>query len=167
MRNLMMFKNNLIKLFDKILFIVYPSKMKKSSIPTSLNNAIETLFNDLKPEDIEFIKTKNHSMIHFSGGMAMRNNWKLWDRNGDINKDIQTRFGLAHGDDISNLIFSGLWAKVKNENVELALEKCAKDCKNHWLSDGIDPITGETITKFSKKKAIIIQVTKDGAIKYL
>lgn len=165
----MMFKNSLIKLFDKILFIIYPSKMKKLSIPTSLDNAIETLYNDLKPADIEFIKTKDHASIHHFGGMQMRNNWHLWDTKGDINKDIQSRFGLVHGDDCSGLIFTGVWAKVREQDVSKELKKAAASYKRHWKKCGVDPMTGDYIKGYKPKKisTIMIQVTKDGKIKQL
>ena len=119
----------------------------KTEIPKTLNEAIDTLYSDLSPKDIKFIKENDHSSIHFFGGMQMRNNWHLWDTKSSLNKDIQKRFSLCHGDDCSGLIFTGLWAKVKGENVEEALNKCAESYTAHWKREGVDPMTGKKVKK--------------------
>ena len=115
------------------------------TIPLTLNDAINVLYSSLKPNDIEFIKNNDHSAIHFTGGMQLRNDWGLWDKNSSINKDIQQRFGLSHGDDCSGLIFTGLWAKVQGVDLDDALNNCAEKYKEHWRSYNTDPLTGEQI----------------------
>lgn len=119
--------------------------MKTTEIPTTLDSAIEQLYSTLTKEDTEFIKKNDHSSIHFSGGMQMRNDWHLWDIDSPIRKDIQKRFKLAHADDCSGLIFTGLWAKVKGEDVNAALSACADNYTKYWAKMGVDPITGKQI----------------------
>ena len=98
------------------------------TIPLTLNDAINVLYSSLKPND-----------------MQLRNDWGLWDKNSSINKDIQQRFGLSHGDDCSGLIFTGLWAKVQGVDLDDALNNCAEKYKEHWRSYNTDPLTGEQI----------------------
>jgi hypothetical protein len=119
--------------------------MKTKNIPESLDDAIDTLYSDLSAKDVKFIEENDHSTIHFFGGMQMRNNWHLWDKKSPINKDIQRRFKLAHGDDCSGLIFTGLWAKVRGEDVTKELKKCAARYTKHWRKSGVDPMTGKKI----------------------
>jgi hypothetical protein len=115
------------------------------NIPKTLDEAINTLYSALNAEDIKFIKENDHSAIHFFGGMQMRNDWHLWDKKSSINKDIQTRFHLCHGDDCGGLIFTGLWAKVRGKNVVTELNKCAARYTKHWLKEGYDPMTGKEL----------------------
>jgi hypothetical protein len=117
----------------------------KQITPTTLNEGIDILYSTLTPKDIEFIKTEDHSTIHFTAGMSLRNNWKLWDKKSPINKDIQARFNLSHGDDCSGLLYTGLWAKVRGLNVEDELNKCAKSYHEHWNDMGVDALTGEML----------------------
>ena len=119
--------------------------MKTTEIPKTLDDAIDKLYSELSVKDVEFIKMNDHSSIHFFGGMKMRKDWHLWDKKSSINEDIQKRFKLAHGDDCSGLIFTGLWAKVKGLNVTKELKKCAARYTKHWKKSGVDPMTGKKI----------------------
>ena len=119
--------------------------MKPKDIPKTLNEAIEKLYSDLTAEDVKFITENDHSSIHFFGGMRMRNDWHLWDKKSPINKDIQKRFKLSHGDDCSGLIFTGLWANVRGLDVTKELKKCASSYIKHWKKSGVDPMTGKKI----------------------
>ena len=134
--------------------------------PSTLDEAIKYLYDNLMPEDIEFIKKNDHSVIHHSAGMAMRNEWHLWDKNSKISKDIQKRFGLAHGDDLSGLINTALWAKVKGEDIDKALIKCAKRYKKHWKYSGVDAMTGEPLPNRKERKSmsITVKLKDDGSI---
>ena len=134
--------------------------MKPQTIPKTLDEAIEKLYSDLSDKDVKFIEENDHSSIHFGGGMTMRNNWNLWDKKSPLNKDIQKRFHLAHGDDCSGLIFTGLWAKVKGEDVGRALDRCAARYTKHWKSMGVDPITDKELpgSKSSKQTKFIVKI---------
>jgi hypothetical protein len=139
--------------------------MKK--IPNTLNDAINKLYSNLTEKDIKFIKENNHSSIHHFGGMQMRNDWNLWDKEAGINKDVQQRFGLSHGDDVSGLIFSGLWEKVKGNDVDKALQTVADKYKKHWQKSGVDAMTGEPLPNHKNQKSMIFKVDKDGEIEIL
>jgi superfamily I DNA/RNA helicase len=134
--------------------------------PDTLDDAIKYLYDNLTPEDIKFIKCNIPSSIHFLSGMVLRNNWHLWDKKSNISKDIQKRFGLAHGDDLSGLIHTAIWSKVKGEDVEKALNKCAKRYKTHWKNSGVDAMTGEPLPnrKEPKSMSINLKLKRDGTI---
>jgi len=117
--------------------------MKSKPIPKTLDAAIDELYSGLSVKDVQFIKANDHSSIHFFGGMKMRNDWHLWDKKSPINEDIQKRFNLAHGDDVSGLIFTGVWAKVRDLDVNNELHNCAARYTKHWKKMNVDPMTGE------------------------
>lgn len=41
---------------------------------------------------------------HHDVGLSIRNNWSLWDIDTPLKRDAVQRFGIAHADDISDLI---------------------------------------------------------------
>lgn len=140
----------------------------KNTIPNTLHEAINTLYNDLKQDEIDFIKSNDNSLIHHGTGMTIRNNWKLWEKDTPFKHDIKEKYNLfGHGDDCSGLIFTGLWAKVKGHNVDSALKKEAKRYTTHWKNSGIDPVTGEEIPGFKNKNSFSFKLDKNGKIEYL
>jgi len=137
----------------------------KKYIPETLDDAINHLYENLTDRDIHFIKYNESYSIHHSGGMSLRNNWGLWQKNTPFKKDIKSRFNLfGHADDCSGLIFAGLWAKVKNKDVNDALNKEAKRYHKHWPKYGIYPATGKEIPGFVMPTSMTIKVNKDGTI---
>ena len=141
--------------------LIHGMKLKKE-IPPTLDSAIEFLYTNLSEKELKFIKSNDHSSIHHFGGMQLRNDWNLWNTKSALNKDIQKRFGLMHGDDCSGLIFTGLWAKVKGENVNDALNNVAESYINHWKRSGVNPMTGEPIKGVKPPSTMTLEITKDG-----
>jgi len=137
-------------------------------VPVTLNEAIDYLYSLLETKDIEYIKAENQSGVHFTMGMYLRNNWSLWEQDTPLSKDIRNRFKLfCHGDDVSGLILTGLWAKVNGLNIDEELNKEADKYKKHWPKYGIDPETGEEILGFKPKHNTISFKLKDnGEIEY-
>lgn len=116
--------------------------------PKTLDEAIEHLYSTLTEEDKEFIRNNSHGTIHHFTGMALRNAWGLWKEGTPFKKDIKKRFNLfGHGDDCSGLIFEGVWAQVKGEDVNTVLTATAKRYTKHWKKYGVNPETGKEIKK--------------------
>lgn len=106
------------------------------NIPKTVDEAIESIFQSLKPSDIDFINSNTSSSIHFGTGMHIRNKWKLWDETSPIKEDFKTRFNLnGCADDISGTILSAVWAKAKNENVEETINKEVEKYREHWKKE--------------------------------
>lgn len=112
--------------------------------PKTLDEAIEHLYSILSKEDKKYIKENSQGSVHHFAGMAMRNAWGLWKNGTPFKKDIKKRFNLfGHGDDCSGLIFEGVWAKVKGDNVTETLNSTAERYRVHWKKYGINPTTGK------------------------
>jgi len=150
-------RKNVIRVGDKVK-IVNPEVFVRTGYPLTTEMIKESHITEEQKHD--------HSVIHHSAGMAMRNEWHLWDKKSKISKDIQKRFQLCHGDDLSGLINTALWAKVKGEGIDKALIKCAKRYKKHWKDSGVDAMTGEPLPnrKEQKSMSISIKLKKDGTI---
>jgi len=140
---------------------IFRKKQSKDIIPTTLYGAIEQLYSELPRASIDYIKThEDSSGIHFTSGMALRNSWNLWDTKSPLNKDIQTKYGLyGHGDDVSGIIYAGLWARVKNDNVDKAMQEAADSYIKHWSEMGINPKTGESCDEKNQSLNYIYEVT--------
>ena len=112
-------------------------------VPATVDEAIEQLFAALSPEEKTQIAALDSSAVHMTLGMYLRNNWSLWDRTTKLSLDFQKRFKLyCHGDDLSGIILTGLWASVQGRNVAHVLEQEAEKYRLHWIRHGLDPATG-------------------------
>lgn len=123
----------------------------QTKTPTTLREAIEILAAGVTETERKFINGNEAARLHHFAGMALRNDWKLWNRDSPIVKDIKKRYGLfGHGDDCSGLILAGLWTKVKGGDVEKSLQAEVKRYIAHWKRSGVNPATGEPIKGFDK-----------------
>jgi len=121
-------------------------KNTKLFVPLTINEAIDYIVNTLSQKDIDHIKKSDSSSCHFTTGMYLRNTWHMWDTTNPLNIDFQKRFELfGHGDDVSGIILTGVWAKVNGKNVEEELNKEAEYYRKHWKQQGLDPKTGEKL----------------------
>ena len=117
-------------------------KLNEDFVPSTIDEAINYLFENLSEEDKDFIKCNPNEGCHFTVGMNLRNNWSLWEENTPIKNDFKKRFNLfGHGDDMSGIILKGLFNKVKG--FPLNLEEEAEKYRQHWLKFGLDPETGK------------------------
>ena len=136
----------------------------KDKIPNTILEAIQLLYNGLTASEKEFILGNDAARVHHFTGMAIRNEWGLWNKNSPIVKELQTEYGLfGHGDDCSGLILAGLWAHVRGQDVEKTLAAEADRYYAHWKREGLDPKTGEPIKGFQRKTQSIL-VGKEGQI---
>lgn len=87
-------------------------KLKKPEyfIPNDFEEAVNYLVEQQVP-------TSDPS-FHFSGGMAMRNDWGLWHNATPIAKWFTER-KLFHGDDRSGILQQAVDAKIKNEPFDI------------------------------------------------
>lgn len=111
--------------------------------PRSVDEAIELLFDNLTEEDVFAIRQSGASQHHFGFGMALRNAWIHPDPAGELVKSCLDTFGVSMADDISGLIMSGLFARVKSEEIDLFAQ--AEGYRQHWIEAGCDPATGQPL----------------------
>lgn len=110
--------------------------------PKTLEEAIELLEKNLDSEDIEYIKENKPESVHLFIGMNLRNDWGLW-QNSELAQFFKNVYGLGHADDMSGIILSSLFAKVRGEKFLVKDE--IKKYKDYWLNKEIDPLTQEKI----------------------
>lgn len=111
--------------------------------PTTLEQAIDAVFNSLDAAEIEFIKTEGTDSVHHGFGTALRNGWSLWDDNAPLTQHFRKRFELGHADDMSGLILAGVEARVKGETYEPFFD--VERYKAFWRDGGVDPLTHEEL----------------------
>ena len=105
-------------------------------VPTNLEEAVKVLKDNLTMEDIEEIRrpTSVSTQCHFSGCMAIRNEWSLWDETTILVRWFQGRYGLTHADDISGIILECLWNDIRGEPRRDKI--LAEQFKKHWEKQG-------------------------------
>ena len=116
-------------------------------VPATLEEAADLIHATLDEGQIKWVKETNLydalPQLRHGFGQQLRNSWSLWE-DGPLRKHVQERLGLfGHGDDLSALVFTALWAKVRGDEVFPDLVAEADGMKAHWRSMGINPLTGE------------------------
>jgi hypothetical protein len=108
-------------------------EIDQDRIPSNLDEALDMLEASLTPEDIKVIKEtppeELTSRIHFFGGMAMRNDWSLWDKDTPFTKWFQS-IGISHADDMSGIINTSLFRRVRGEEIRVADQ--VKYSQDYW-----------------------------------
>ncbi len=139
----------------------------KASVPTSLAAAVDELDAKLSAEDRTFIAGETMEgflgKTHHCGGMALRNEWSLWETKGVLNKDLQSR-GYHHGDDKSGIILSLLWRRVHGKLWSDAfIAAQAESNRVHWEKQGVYP-DGKPIPGAKQRTKERLLVKKDGTV---
>jgi len=84
-----------------------PDKFKRphpDEIPSSVDEALKVLADIILEEDLVRIAGMNDeelSSMHFGLGMAVRNQFCLWDNDSPLMADMVARIGQVHPDDAS------------------------------------------------------------------
>jgi len=104
-------------------------------IPKTVEAAVDELVNLLSEEDRNIIKSREDFSYHFSAGMNIRNKWCLWEKDTPLKLDAINTYGIAHGDDISGLIFE--WAFAKIRGIQFNPFDLCKSYHKHWEGYGM------------------------------
>lgn len=107
--------------------------IEESGVPSTVEGAVDTLVDKWSAEDRATIQTLSPEVVHHTAGMAMRNAWGLWDGDSTIKRDAVERYSIAHADDISGLIFTWAFAKVRGDESFDPAEH-VKQYHRHWGS---------------------------------
>jgi hypothetical protein len=119
--------------------------------PETLAEAAELIYATLDHDQLMWVK--NTSLydampnLHHSFGQQLRNAWGLWEPDNPLQKFVREEWQLfGHADDLSTLIFTQLWGRVRGEPEEVTLASLnleVEGMKQHWRQAGINPETGE------------------------
>ncbi len=115
-------------------------KLDIDKVPNSLQSAIDTIVDALDEDDRRYVAANDEYSVHMTIGMGLRNCWSLWDKETHLVQWFISEFKIAHADDISGLILTGVWCKVRS--VTFDPYAIAKGFHEHWRRFGVDPITG-------------------------
>jgi hypothetical protein len=84
-------------------------------IPTNLEEAVAELhavFNTKeKMEFANFSALDPGLSLHLTGGMAMRNNWRMWEPDTPLSSWFRKQ-GIWHPDDMSAIIYRAFWCSL-------------------------------------------------------
>ena len=106
--------------------------------PKTLYEAILKL-DDLMTDEarVRFAKesgTSPGSKFHFGGGMAMRNNWGLWDKEQPLTTWFRNN-GIWHADDMSSLIYKAYWCFLNDMRFDIDNEVYFYE--SYWKMTGV------------------------------
>jgi hypothetical protein len=114
-------------------------KIDPDKVPSTVEEAVESIVASLDAQDRVFIKSEHgSSSIHHGIGTHIRNEWSLWNPDSPIKRDAVIKYGIAHADDISGLIWAWVWAKVRGEDFD-PVEHCEFYHK-HWKDQGTNSL---------------------------
>lgn len=114
-------------------------RIDPDSVPATVEQAVDALIASFCAEEVRVLRTMDHAdvRLHFGPGRAIRNAWSLWE-DTPLKRDAVRRFGIAHGDDISGLIFTWALAKIRKQPFDP--ESHCQRYKDHWASQGMDAL---------------------------
>jgi hypothetical protein len=95
-----------------------PGRLMKTIPPDYFSEAVFVL-EKMAHEHLELRTIMNNhtssaefaTVVHHGLGQNMRNEWKLWQKDSRLHKDIQITFSLFHADDMSSLITQCAWQR--------------------------------------------------------
>lgn len=127
---------------------------KTPPIPTTLDEAVDQILAHMtKTDKIAFAaEPEDHpgSCLHFSTGMALRNEWGLWHGKTPISKWLRAH-RIVHGDDQSAVIFKALWCRLQTPPRILDIAAEAEHYAAFWARSGLTwdmkPIPGHVAAK--------------------
>ncbi len=93
---------------------------KDVSFPSTYEEAVSYLLNDLTDEDKDLLRATPKSELidcHFGWGMGIRDNLGLWGHNNKLLKSCANHVGKKeiHPDDASMILIEGVWGKLQDE----------------------------------------------------
>jgi hypothetical protein len=104
-----------------LLFNSYKSHIDDVYIPKDLEDAIEQLnisFSDSLKNNIKNLtETQFTAEYHFGTGLAIRNNWNLWQ--GSRLSHYFHRKGIKHPDDMSGIILTSFHRQLTGKDIDL------------------------------------------------
>ena len=112
-------------------------KIAQDTVPSSIEQAVEALLAAFDEWDRQVIR-EGEPYYHFTCGMRVRNAWSLWQKDSPIVRDAIQKYGIAHGDDVSGLIFAWAFAKVRGQTFDPALQ--VEEYRKHWAKEGLTPL---------------------------
>lgn len=112
-------------------------------VPATHDEAVQLVLDSLTNDDVEAMCAPDFVIVdvHHSIGRHLRNSWSLWERESVLVQHYRTVHRIGHADDISSLILSEVWARVRAVPFDRAA--CIATFHVHWKARGLNEL-GET-----------------------
>lgn len=102
----------------------------RNYLPSTLEEAVSYLYSQATPEEHEYMRASEPEQNHQLLGRAIRNEWSLWQGDGMLRTHFMQCYGLDHADDMSSMILTGLYCKVRGMPYDPAED--ANHFRHHW-----------------------------------
>lgn len=137
--------------------IINPNK-----IPSNLDDAVIELRQKLISINIKELQDPAFcpEQWHFTIGTAIRNQWKLWDKNTPLVKWFKSKYDIDHADDISKLILNCLYRDANDK--PRRTKDYALKCINHWKLMEFNDISNVKYTFGKTDASIRLEKLLDG-----
>ena len=117
-------------------------KLKPDFVPSTVESAARKIADSVSEDERQAIRDDPEPLLtdaHITGGLSIRNQWSLRERDGPLKRAAATKYGIAHADDISGPIMSWAFAMIRGEEFDPS-DHC-KQCHEHWSRYGTDALT--------------------------
>jgi hypothetical protein len=109
------------------------------SVPSTVSDAVDMIVGSLSDEERDLIaNTSEPASIHHTVGRFIRNSWSLWENDSPLKRDAVERYGIAHADDISGLIFHWVWSRIWEMEFD-PVAHCQR-YHDHWRRQGTNSL---------------------------
>jgi hypothetical protein len=121
-----------------------------NNIPTNLDEALDFLVKVNNYDSaIRFLKSTDEDSFvseqHHSTGMALRNEWGLWEKESELSKWFNN-IGIYHADDMSSIIMTSFHRLINTKDIDL--ESQVKHYIDYW--DDVDPLVNKGFYNFKE-----------------
>lgn len=120
--------------------VIQKEKIDRRNHQNPLENLIDEILSKMTEEDMSrFAKEpEDHPGVrfHFTGGMAMRNEFRLWQNDTPLTMWFSSH-GIFHGDDRSATIYKALWCRLNQRYFSITDE--AEHFRAFWARSGHNP----------------------------
>ena len=114
-------------------------------VPETLKECYDIL-NIVAEEDYDIMQDYSEkdfiALTHHTTGRWIRNNWGLWQGNGNLCKFFK-KLGIHHPDDMSSIIFSSFYRQY--HGLPINIDEQVEHYRNYWTSCNINPDTMKEI----------------------
>ena len=145
------------------------NRIPQSEVPKTLNDAVEKVISILKPEEIRELTSATEDELgeyHFTLGLWIRNNFRLFDENSPLIKNMSSRNPkydfLTDPDEISSDIIKATWDKFHGTNYMTELSDKAIINFLHYISKSEkgDILAVKFINELIKKGESLYEIFK-------
>ena len=109
--------------------------LDQDKVPSTVEFAARVLADSLSDDDRKVVQSSEAGEHHFLVGKELRNDWSLWGVDSPLKRDAVNTYGIAHADDISDLILAWAFALARSEPFDPQVH--CQTYHDHWSKYGL------------------------------